>query len=196
MVIPMIREYLKESIALQQKVLADEAIARQFNVIVDATLLALSNGGKILVAGNGGSAADAQHFAAEFVAMYKIARRAHPAVALTTDTSILTAVSNDYSFNNIFSRQVEAHGRKSDIFFVLTTSGNSVNLINALKTGKENGVVTVALLGKGGGKTQGIADHEIIIPSDNTPRIQEVQKLILHSIAEEVEKRHYEKYLS
>ena len=192
----MIHEYLKESIALQKKVLADKSIALKFDTIVHASLATLSDGGKILVAGNGGSAAVAQHFAAEFVAMYKIARRAHPAVALTTDTSILTAVSNDHHFNNIFSRQVEAHGRPGDILFVLSTSGNSMNLIKALKTAKRNGVKTVALLGKGGGKTKGLADYEIIVPSANTPRIQELQKLILHSVAEEVEKQHYEKYLS
>lgn len=187
----MIGKYLKESIALQKKVLEDKRISKAFSAIVYASLAALNNGGKILVAGNGGSAADAQHFAAEFVAMYKIARRAHPAIALTTDASILTAVGNDYHFNNIFSRQVEAHGRPGDIFFVLTTSGNSLNLIKALREAKKNGVTTIALLGKGGGKTKGMADYEIVVPSNNTPRIQEMQKLILHSVAEEVEKRHY-----
>ncbi len=192
----MIRKYLEESVRLQKKVLGDRRIAKTFNAIVNATLTSITNGGKILVAGNGGSAADAQHFAAEFVAMYKIARRAHPAVALTTDASILTAIGNDFNFNNIFSRQVEAHGKPGDILFVLTTSGNSMNCMKALRTAKKNGVVTVALLGKGGGKTRGIADYEIIIPSANTPRIQEMQKLILHSVAEEVEKRHYAEYLS
>jgi D-sedoheptulose 7-phosphate isomerase len=192
----MIGEYLKESIALQEKVLSDEAIATAFDAIVSASLGALNNGGKILVAGNGGSAADAQHFAAEFVAKYKIERRAHPAIALTTDASILTAVGNDYDFKDIFSRQVEAHGYAGDILFILTTSGNSVNLIKALEAAKKKGVITVAVLGKDGGKTKGIADHEIIIPSENTPRIQEVQKLILHSIAEEVEKQHYAKHHS
>lgn len=192
----MLNKYLKESIGLQQRVLRDKKITAAFNEIVDISLHALMNGGKILVAGNGGSAADAQHFAAEFVAMYKIERRAHPAIALTTDASILTAVGNDYAFENIFSRQVEALGRPGDILFVLTTSGNSKNLIKALRMAKVNGVATVALLGKKGGKTKNIADHEIIIPSNNTPRIQEVQKLILHSIAEEVEMRHYAEYLS
>lgn len=192
----MISGYLKESIALQKKVLASRAIASTFNKLVDATLTTVSTGGKILVAGNGGSAADAQHFAAEFVAMYKIQRRAHPAIALTTDTSILTAVSNDYSFKNIFSRQVDALGRKGDILYLLSTSGNSLNLVHALKSAKKAGVTTVAFLGKLGGKMKGMADHEIVIPSNNTPRIQEVQKLILHSIAEEVEKRHFATYLS
>ena len=192
----MIDKYLKESIALQKKVLADKRIAKTFEEVVDVSLAALVNGGKLLVAGNGGSAADAQHFAAEFVAMYKIQRRAHPAIALTTDTSILTAVGNDYSFENIFARQVEAHGRPGDILFLLTTSGNSKNLIKALAAAKKIGVTTVALLGKGGGRTKGLADYEMLIPSANTPRIQEIQKLILHSIAEEVEQRHYAKYRS
>jgi D-sedoheptulose 7-phosphate isomerase len=192
----MIDKYLKESIGLQKKVLADKKIARVFKDVVNVTLASITNGGKILVAGNGGSAADAQHFAAEFVAMYKIERRAHPALALTTDTSILTAVGNDYKFENIFERQMQAFGRPGDIFFALTTSGNSKNLIKAIKAAKSAGVKTVALLGKGGGKTKGVADYEMVIPSTNTPRIQEVQKLILHSIAEEVEKQHYAEYLS
>jgi D-sedoheptulose 7-phosphate isomerase len=190
----MLAKYLKESIALQKKILGDRRIAKAFNEIVGATLAALRNGGKILVAGNGGSAADAQHFAAEFVAKYKIERRSHPAIALTTDTSILTAVGNDYVFDNIFSRQMEGLGRAGDILFVITTSGNSKNLIKALAAAKKRGVTTVALLGKKGGATKGLADHEIVIPSDNTPRIQEAQKTILHSIAEEVEKKHYEEY--
>jgi D-sedoheptulose 7-phosphate isomerase len=192
----MIREYLKESIVLQKKVLASRGIVATFNELVNATLAVVTNGGKILVAGNGGSAADAQHFAAEFVAMYKIPRRAHAAIALTTDTSILTAVSNDYHFKNIFARQVEALGREGDILFLLSTSGNSLNLIHAIKSAKRIGVSTVSFLGKKGGKMKGMADYEIIIPSDNTPRIQEVQKLILHSVAEEVEKRHFATYLS
>ena len=190
----MIGKYLEESIALQQNVLADQAIAKEFNVIVDLTLLCLEGGGKILVAGNGGSAADAQHFSTEFVGMYKIRRRALPAIALTTDTSILTATGNDYTFDDIFSRQIEALGNKGDVFYAFTTSGNSKNLMKAIEVAKVRGVITVALLGKGGGKTKGMTDHEIIVPSDNTPRIQELHKLIFHSIAEEVEKQHYEKH--
>ncbi len=190
----MIGKYLEESIALQQKVLADQVIAKEFNVIVDLTLLCLEGGGKILVAGNGGSAADAQHFSTEFVGMYKIQRRALPAIALTTDTSILTATGNDYTFDDIFSRQLEALGDEGDVFYAFTTSGNSKNLMKAIEVAKARGVITVALLGKGGGKMKGMADHEIIVPSDNTPRIQELHKLIFHSIAEEVEKQHYEKH--
>jgi D-sedoheptulose 7-phosphate isomerase len=190
----MLRTYLEESIALQKRVSADKKIGKKFDAIVTLTLSVLNNGGKILVAGNGGSAADAQHFAAEFVAMYKIKRQAHPAIAFTTDTSILTAIGNDYTFENIFSRQMEALGRKGDIFFAFTTSGNSKNLIKAIKEAKKRGVITVALLGKGGGKTKKLADHEIVVPSNNTARIQELQKLIFHSIAEEVEKLHFSQH--
>lgn len=192
----MIDKYLKESIALGHAVLADQTIAKTFIDIVDATYAAIDNGNKILVAGNGGSAADAQHFAAEFVGMYKIARRAHPALALTTDTSALTAIANDRHFDHVFERQVEALGKEGDILFVLTTSGNSKNLVTALAAAKKLGVTTVAFLGKDGGKMRGLADHEIVVPSDNTPRIQEIHKIMLHSVAEEVEKRHYETYLS
>lgn len=190
----MIREYLKESIELQTCVAADEDIVRVFDEIVEVTLNTLNNGGKILVAGNGGSAADAQHFAAEFVSKYKMERPAMAAIALTTDTSILTAIGNDYDFSRVFERQVEALGKPGDVFFAFTTSGNSENLIKALRIAKEREITTISLLGKGGGKTKGISDFEIIIPSENTPRIQEIQKLIFHSIAEEVEKRHFVKY--
>jgi D-sedoheptulose 7-phosphate isomerase len=192
----MIDKYLTESIGLQQAVLADKAIAKTFEDVVDVSFKAIDNGNKILVAGNGGSAADAQHFAAEFVGMYKLVRRAHPALAFTTDASVMTSIANDRHFDHIFERQVEAFGQKGDVLFLLTTSGNSNNLITAIAAAKKRGVTTVAFLGKGGGKTKGLADYEIIIPSDNTPRIQEIQKLILHSIAEEVEKRHYDTYLS
>jgi D-sedoheptulose 7-phosphate isomerase len=192
----MLETYFQQSIDLYQSIRDDKAILATFDRIVDATFDAIEQGGKILVAGNGGSAADAQHFAAEFVGMYKIERRAHSAIAFTTDNSIMTAIANDYHFDRIFSRQVEALGKKEDILFVLTTSGNSNNLIMALDAAKKIGMKTVAFLGKKGGKAKGLADYEIIIPSDNTPRIQEAQKLILHSIAEEVEKRHYEKYRS
>lgn len=187
----MLKKYLEESIRLHRSVLNNKRIAKTFNDIVHATFSAINGGGKILVAGNGGSAADAQHFAAEFVGKYKILRRAHPAIALTTDTSILTAVGNDIHFDHVFERQVEALAHRGDILFLFSTSGNSKNLILAANAAKKKGVTTVALLGKGGGKTKGKAFFEIIVPSSNTPRIQEIQKLIFHSIAEEVEKRHY-----
>lgn len=186
-----IEDYLKESIALQKKLLSDKKLSVNFSKAVNVTSDALYAGNKILAAGNGGSAADAQHFTTEFVGKYKMVRKAHPAFALSSDPSILTAWSNDNSFDEVFKRQIEAHGKPGDVLYVLSTSGNSKNILLAIKAAKKAGVFTIALLGSKGGKAKGMADLEIIVPSSNTPRIQEVHKLIFHSIAEEVEKRHH-----
>ncbi|HEB72979.1 MAG TPA: SIS domain-containing protein, partial [Nitrospirae bacterium] len=147
----------------------------------------LKKGSKILLAGNGGSAADAQHIAAEFVGRYLIDRRALPAIALSADTSCLTAISNDMGYEKVFSRQLEALGAPGDLLWALSTSGNSENLSSALKTAKSLGVSTVCLLGKGGGKMKGMGDIELIVPSDDTPRIQEAHITIAHLICEAVE---------
>lgn len=141
---------------------------------------ALSSGKKVLVCGNGGSAADAQHFAAELVGRFEKERKGLPAIALTTDASILTAVGNDYGFGRIFERQVEALGSEGDVLLVLSTSGNSENILIALKKANEKGMKTVSLLGKGGGKAKGIATLEMVVPSESTPRIQEMHGLIIH----------------
>ncbi len=143
---------------------------------------ALSSGRKVLVCGNGGSAADAQHFAAELVGRFKKEREGLPALALTTDTSILTAIGNDYGFEMVFERQVKALGNEGDVLVGISTSGNSENVIKALKKAKEKSMKTVVLLGKGGGRMKGTGDTEIIVPSDDTPRIQEMHGLILHII--------------
>lgn len=145
------------------------------------TLLA---GKKILVAGNGGSAADAQHFAAEMTGRYMKERQSLPAIALTTDTSALTAIGNDYGFDRIFSRQLEGLGQAGDIFFGISTSGNSPNVIEAMKVAKEKGLINVALLGKGGGKMRELADFALVVPSNETPRIQEAQQWIWHTWCE------------
>ena len=141
----------------------------------------LAGGGKILAAGNGGSAADAQHFAAELVGRYLRERQAQAAIALTTDTSILTAVGNDYGFDQIFSRQVAGLGRSGDTFLAISTSGNSRNLLVALQTAREKGLTTLALLGKGGGAMKDQADHALVVPSGDTPRIQEGHQWIWHT---------------
>lgn len=144
----------------------------------------------MLIAGNGGSAAQAQHFAAEFVGKYdKLERHAHSALALSVDTSVLTAWSNDYHFNLVFSRQVEAHGRNGDVFVGISTSGNSQNIIEALAAAKKRGLTTIALLGKSGGKAKGLADIEFIVPSESTARIQEVHNILIHALTDEVEQR-------
>lgn len=142
---------------------------------------------KILIAGNWWSAADAQHWAAEFMGRYKLERIPLPSVALTTDTSNLTAVANDYSFDEIFSRQIEWLGASGDIFIGISTSGSSVNVIKAIEACKKKWITTVALLGKWGGKIKNMVDISLVVPSDNTPRIQECHQTIYHTICEEVE---------
>jgi len=132
--------------------------------------------------GNGGSAADSQHFAAEIVGRFRLERRALPAIALSTDTSILTAIGNDYGFESVFKRQVEALADDRDIVFGISTSGNSPNVLNALQTAKERGCHTIALLGNSGGKMKSICDISMIIPSNETPRIQEAHIKIIHII--------------
>lgn len=148
---------------------------------------ALKTGRKILTCGNGGSAADAMHLAEELVGRYKGNRRALAAIALNSDATALTCIANDFSFDEIFSRQVEALGQKGDVLVVFTTSGNSANILAALAAAKKRGLTTVALLGKGGGKAKGRADHEIIIASDDSGRVQEAHTLILHLFLELIE---------
>jgi len=140
----------------------------------------LKAGNKILLFGNGGSAADAQHIAAELTGRYKTERDGLPAIALTTDTSALTAIGNDYGFDRIFDRQVEALGTKGDLLIGISTSGNSSNVINALEYGKNSGMKSIGLSGKGGGKMKNLCDVNIIIPSDDTARIQEMHITIGH----------------
>jgi D-sedoheptulose 7-phosphate isomerase len=160
---------------------------------ISATVKALKSGRKILVFGNGGSAAEAQHFAAELVNRFLRERRAIPAISLATDTSALTAIANDTSFDKVFSRQIEALGEKGDVAIALTTSGNSPNIIEGLKTAKAKGLSTIALTGAGCGSmasTPGVApDHLLAVPSKSTPRIQEAHLLILHMMAEAIEAR-------
>jgi len=148
---------------------------------------ALNDKGKILIIGNGGSAADSQHMAAELVGRFKKNRPPIPAIALTTDTSILTAVGNDFGFEEVFCRQVEALGQKNDILLIFSTSGNSKNLIKAANVAKNKHITTIALLGKGGGKLKNIVDLPLVVQADDTPRIQEMHILIIHIISEIIE---------
>lgn len=145
-----------------------------FADLLAACVAAIRGGGKILLFGNGGSAGDAQHLATELTIRYKTNRAAIAAIALTTDTSALTAAGNDLGFDRIFSRQIEALGRTGDIAFAISTSGKSPNIIAALKQAKAMGLVTAALGGKGGGDMAGLADHLLVVPSDTTARIQEM----------------------
>jgi D-sedoheptulose 7-phosphate isomerase len=148
---------------------------------------ALRSGSKVLTFGNGGSAADAQHFAAELVGRYLKERAAWPAIALSTDTSILTAVANDFGYDAVFRRQVEALGRKGDVAVGISTSGRSPNVVTALARAREMGLVTIGMTGQGGGKLAGQVDFLIEVPSSATPRIQEVHGLVIHVLCAIVE---------
>ena len=170
------------SVLSQSKILE-----KSIQQVIDKIILCYENGNKLIVFGNGGSAADSQHFVAEFVGRFLKERESLPAIALTTDTSILTALGNDYSFDTIFSRQCESIVQKNDIVIGISTSGNSINVINGLEIAKNRGGVTVGLLGSGGGKLGKLVDMSIIIPSNSTPRIQESQRVIMHIICELVE---------
>jgi D-sedoheptulose 7-phosphate isomerase len=178
--------FIEENIEVKKKLLNNiEKIDEIVKVIIDT----YKKGNKILICGNGGSAADAQHFAAELVGRYKLERKGLPAIALTTDSSNLTAIGNDYGFETVFSRQVEALGNSGDILVSISTSGNSKNCINAINLAKEKGLKTISLLGKSGGLMKEISDISLVVPSDNTPRIQETHILIIHTICELLEKQ-------
>ncbi len=155
-------------------------------------LSALKCGKKIMVCGNGGSAADAQHFAAEFVGRFEKERRSLPAIALTTDTSALTAIANDYSFDVIFSRQIEGLGNEGDVLIAISTSGNSRNIIEAVQTARAKKINTIALTGKDGGKIKDLADCVFIAKSEKTAHIQEAHIFLLHAVSEAVEKTFFD----
>jgi D-sedoheptulose 7-phosphate isomerase len=183
-----IQTHFEEALVVHRAALADKALLVGAQKLAQVIADTFKAGGKVLIAGNGGSAADSQHFAGELVGYFKDhERRGYPVMALTTDTSIITAWSNDRSFDEVFARQVGAHGKKGDMFIGLSTSGNSKNIIAALEVAKKNGLTTVAWLGGSGGVMKGTTDIELIVPSANTPRIQEVHTLLLHAIAQEIE---------
>ena len=165
-----------------------EGEAASISAIIECLVTALKSGGKILLCGNGGSAADAQHVAAEFVGRFAKERAAWPAIALTANSSTVTAIGNDYGFEYIFSRQVEALAKKGDVVVGISTSGNSGNVLKALAEGKKRGCTTIGMTGKNGGKLRTLADISISVPSDETPRIQETHILAWHIICELVEK--------
>lgn len=169
--------------------------AEKMNALVDDIEVAaklcidsLNNGGKILIFGNGGSAADAQHIAAELVGRYKVERKGLPAIALTTDTSVLTSISNDYGYQCVFDRQIEALASEGDIAIGISTSGNSDNVTNALQLAKNLGCKTIGLSGRGGGKMNILCDVNIVVPTEDTPRIQEMHILIGHTICHLIER--------
>jgi len=164
-----------------------ETLQAEIKQACEMTIEAIRNGNKVILFGNGGSAADAQHIAAEFTGRYKTERKALPAIALTTDTSALTAIGNDYGYERVFDRQLEALAKSGDLLLGISSTGNSLNVIKAFNLGKELGCKSIGLSGKGGGKFNGNCDLNIIIPSDNTPRIQEMHILIGHTICQVID---------
>ncbi|GAM08174.1 phosphoheptose isomerase [Geobacter sp. OR-1] len=165
------------------------SLANEIERFVELLSEALDGGNKLIIMGNGGSAADAQHFAAEIVGRFKMERRALPAIALTTDSSILTAIGNDYGFDRVFARQVEAFARPGDVVVGISTSGSSENVVIALEAAKGFGCRTVGLLGRDGGSIAAMVDLGLVVPSDNTPRIQEGHITIIHIVCDLLEKR-------
>ena len=187
----IVQKQLADSIATMQAVLADSSIADTLVTIAERTADAMHKGGKLLVAGNGGSAADAQHLVAEFVARLTVNRPALRAIALTVDSSILTATANDMGFDQIFARQIEALGQPGDLFLGISTSGNSRNILNAMKQAKDNGITTIGFTGAGGGTMADLCDHLIAIPSDVTMNIQESHLALEHIFCMLVERCYF-----
>lgn len=178
---------IKKSYEVKMKILEDKTILTTLQEVSEQAALLYKKGNKILLAGNGGSAADAQHIAGELVSRFYFDRPGLPSIALTTDTSILTAIGNDYGYEHLFARQIQANGNKGDMFIGISTSGNSENIIKAFDESKKKGIITVGLTGETGGKMLKHCDYCIKVPSSETPRIQESHILIGHIIASVIE---------
>lgn len=182
----LIEDSIREHIELARVIEGD--IPERLTVLSQVMVRCAKAGGTIFWCGNGGSAADSQHLAAELVGRYKRERRAISSVALTTDTSVLTAIGNDYSYNDVFGRQVEGIVRPGDLLIGISTSGNSENVVRAVRKAREKGAVTIGLLGRDGGILRGECDHCIVVPSRETARIQEMHILIGHILCDLVER--------
>jgi D-sedoheptulose 7-phosphate isomerase len=182
-----VRAHLKLSLAALERANDDPALLATARTIAAAIITALRSGNKILLIGNGGSAADAQHIAAEIIGRYKQDRPAYAAIALTTDTSALTAIANDYGFEQVFARQVEGLGARGDVLLALSTSGRSSNILAALRTARERGLVTIGFTGSKGEALGTLCDHLLVSPSDDTPVIQQIHLCVAHGICDEIE---------
>ena len=182
-----ITNQIEKSKDVKEKILSDENLINLIVEVGKKLVDVYKSGNKLLIAGNGGSAADAQHIAGELVSKFYFDRPSLPAIALTTDTSIITAIGNDYGYEYLFSRQIEANGVKGDAFLGISTSGNSKNIIEGLKTAKEKGLITIGLTGDNGGKMKELCDYCMCVPSNETPRIQEAHILIGHILCSIIE---------
>lgn len=190
-----IQQELSRGASLLAEAARSEKVLRTIEAVVCLAVDALRNGNKILLCGNGGSAADAQHWAGELVSRFHFDRPALPAIALTTDTSILTAIGNDYGYEQLFARQIQALGAKGDILFAISTSGRSANVLAAVKEAKTKAMITIGFTGAKGGDLAGLADHCIQAPSSSTPDIQLVHEAIGHTICMLIEEQLFKKSL-
>lgn len=185
-----IKDIIRDSINVKNTLLEDEELISNILKAVNIVVSSLRAGKKLLIAGNGGSAADSQHIAAELIGRLNIKERNPiPAIALTTDTSVLTAISNDFGYEFVFEKQIQALANPGDVFLVISTSGNSINLVNAVNKAKSLGIISIGLLGKDGGMLKDLVDVPIIVKHNNTQRIQESHLLIEHIICELVEQK-------
>jgi D-sedoheptulose 7-phosphate isomerase len=182
---------ISESIKINQLLLSDTKLTDEIESVSKAIIKAFKNGNKILIAGNGGSASDAQHFAGEFVGKFNLIRPGLPAIELTSNAAVLTSIGNDSGYIHVFERQIEALGNKGDLFIAISTSGNSENILCAFNACKQKGVLSIGLTGNNHGKMQKLCDQCLIAPSTETPRIQEVHSLLIHIICGLVEKEIY-----
>jgi D-sedoheptulose 7-phosphate isomerase len=182
-----IEEQIRDSIAMKQRVLADGALIAGIADVVGHCAEALRGGNKVITAGNGGSAADAQHIAGELVSRFYFDRPALTGLALTTNTSVLTAIGNDYGYEQVFARQITGMGRPGDVFIAISTSGNSPNILAALRAARERSIYCVGLAGASGGSMRALCDRCLCVPSEETPRIQEGHELLAHIICAQVE---------
>lgn len=183
-----ITKIIKESISVKQKILEDSVMIRQIESVTQVIINVFKNKGKVFFCGNGGSAADAQHLAAEFSGRFYFDREPLYSEALHVNSSYLTAVANDYGYEHIYSRLIKAKGHHGDVLVGLSTSGNSLNIVNAFQQAQKQGLITIALTGESGGKMKVFSDYLLTVPSDDTPRIQESHIMIGHIICELVEK--------
>lgn len=183
----IIAAHFGHSLAALQQATHDEALLGALKAIADAIAGALKNGHKLLIAGNGGSAADAQHIAAELVGRYKSERSPLPAIALTTDTSALTAIGNDYGFARIFERQVAALGQTGDVLLAISTSGRSENILAAIHAAKARGLIVIGFTGASGGDMRALCDHILLSPGKDTATIQQIHMVAAHAICDAVE---------
>lgn len=186
-----IRQIINASITVKQKLLSNEVMIQQLDTISNLLVTVFRNGKKVLFCGNGGSAADAQHLAAEFSGRFYLDREALPSEALHVNTSYLTAIANDYSFEVAYSRLVKGIGHEGDVLIGLSTSGNSTNIIEAFKAAKEKKMITIGFTGESGGKLKQFSDHLFNVPSTDTPRIQESHIMLGHILCQLVEERYF-----